>query len=350
MPHWGLVRPVVSTQLMLQLASECGLPLDTCLSATGITPAQITDSSSEIRGVQELDVLRNILRALGPAVPFALKVGLRYHLTTHGMWGFAQLSSCSVRDAIEVALRYWELSYSFNQLMLEVDGEIARLVYDGSANPDDLQAALVERDLAALLTFEEDAFGKRLPALSLQLRGPRPVYAAEFRQLFGVEPEFGSTRNCLTFEAGFLDIRNPLADTFGLRISEEQCCQLLQQRALRSGVSGNVRLEILRKSGEFPSMHEVAKRLGVNRRTLHNQLTREGTSYRELVDEIRATLAQELLASSRVSVDEIAARLGYADTSSFVAAFKRWKGVPPGEYKRGLASLPDRARKGEPGS
>jgi AraC-like DNA-binding protein len=55
-----------------------------------------------------------------------------------------------------------------------------------------------------------------------------------------------------------------------------------------------------------------------------------------LLEEIRETLAEELLTSSRLTVDEIAVRLDYADTSSFVAAFKRWKGVPPGEYKRSV--------------
>jgi AraC-like DNA-binding protein len=34
-----------------------------------------------------------------------------------------------------------------------------------------------------------------------------------------------------------------------------------------------------------------------------------------------------------LSVDEIAARLGYSDTSSFTTAFKRWKGVPPRDYR-----------------
>jgi AraC-like DNA-binding protein len=326
---------------MVQVAKELGLPLDRCLVGTGITPEQIGNPSSEIRGVQELDVLRNILRALDPEIPFALRLGLRYHLTTHGMWGFAQLSSFTVREAIEVSLRYWDLSLSFNQLALEVDGKLARLVYDGAVNPDDLQAALIERDLAALVTFERDIFGRKLPAIELQLRGGRPPYAREFQEQFGVEPRFGAERNCLTFDAGLLDLRNPLADPFGLQISEEQCHQLLERRAMHSGVSGSVRLEVLRKPGEFPSMQAVATRLGFSRRTLHNQLAREGTSYRKLVDELRRTMAEELLASPGLSVDEIAARLGYSDTSAFAGAFKRWRGMPPGEYKRSLG-LPER--------
>lgn len=341
MPHWEAPRPIVSVQLMVRLANEYGLAAERCLAGTRITPEQLEDPLSEIRGNQELGVLRNVLHALGPDVPFALKAGLRYHLTTHGAWGFVQLSCCSAREAIALSFRYWDLCYSFNQVKLEVEGDVAHLVYDGSANPDDLQAALIERDLGALLTFESDILGRRLPALALTLRGPRPAYAREFEPLFGVEPRFAAERSRLSFDASYLEIRNPLADGFGLRVSENQCHSHLEQRAARSGVAGRVRREIVRKPGEFPSMQEVAARLGVSRRTLHNQLAQEGCSYRELVEQLREALAEDLLASTRASLDEIAVRLGYSDTSSFVAAFKRWKGAPPGEYRRSL-SAPER--------
>ena len=334
MPHWAWSRPVASTQLMVRLAEEYGLTPVTCLAGTGITPQQLADPLHEIRGLQELEVLRNILRALGPSVPFALEAGLRYHPTSQGMWGFAVLSSPSCGAAIEVGLRYWDLSASFNQARLEVDGERARIVYDSSANPDDLQAALVERDLAALMQFELDIHGMILPARSISLRAERPAYVGAFEPLFGVEPRFGGELDCISFDAALLELPQPLADAFGLRVSEEQCRLLIERRGARSGVAGQVRAQILLKPGEFPSMQAVAARLGTSTRTLHNQLAREHTSYRELVDETRETLAEELLLASRLTVDEVAVRLGYAETSSFMAAFKRWKGVPPGEYKR----------------
>jgi hypothetical protein len=51
---------------MVQVANELGLSLERCLVGTGIAPEQIANPSSEIHGVQELDVLRNILRVLDP--------------------------------------------------------------------------------------------------------------------------------------------------------------------------------------------------------------------------------------------------------------------------------------------
>ena len=60
---------------------------------------------------------------------------------------------------------------------------------------------------------------------------------------------------------------------------------------------------------------------------------------------MRSTLATELMANARLTHAEIAQRLGYADVTTFIEAFRRWKGVPPSEYRRqqGLRTSATRA-------
>ena len=78
----------------------------------------------------------------------------------------------------------------------------------------------------------------------------------------------------------------------------------------------------------MPSMGQVARELAVAERTLHRQLAAEHTSFRALVDEVRETLAVELLGNN-LTVEEVARRLGYSETAAFTHAFKRWRGHPP---------------------
>jgi len=85
--------------------------------------------------------------------------------------------------------------------------------------------------------------------------------------------------------------------------------------------------------GAMLSVEVVAAGLGMAPRTLQRSLEAEGTTFRELVAEVRRVLAEEMLAQ-RMTVDEIAERLGYAEAASFVHAFKRWTGVPPGRFRR----------------
>src|SRR5690606_6477131 len=62
--------------------------------------------------------------------------------------------------------------------------------------------------------------------------------------------------------------------------------------------------------------------------------TAEGATFRSLLEEVRSTLAEELMANARLTHAEIAERLGYADVTTFIEAFRRWKGMPPSEYRR----------------
>jgi AraC-like DNA-binding protein len=66
---------------------------------------------------------------------------------------------------------------------------------------------------------------------------------------------------------------------------------------------------------------------------LRRQLAREGTSFRSLLDEVRMAFAEEFLSNRAMTIEEIAARLGYSEAASFTRAFARWRGVPPGKFR-----------------
>ena len=51
------------------------------------------------------------------------------------------------------------------------------------------------------------------------------------------------------------------------------------------------------------------------------------------MDEVRQTLAEELLLSAHMKLSEIAGRLGYTEPAAFISAFKRWKGMSPTAYR-----------------
>jgi AraC-like DNA-binding protein len=84
---------------------------------------------------------------------------------------------------------------------------------------------------------------------------------------------------------------------------------------------------------------EVARRLGVSSRTLSRKLAEEGTSFAEILDQLRAALARRYLHDETLPVSEIARLLGYREVSSLTHAFKRWTGTTPRQFRSGqLAS------------
>ena len=71
----------------------------------------------------------------------------------------------------------------------------------------------------------------------------------------------------------------------------------------------------------------------MSERTLRRRLADAGTGYQALLDEVRQALAEEMLDTGVLSVEDVAQRLGYAEASSFIHAFKRWRGMTPSQYR-----------------
>ncbi|TNC24639.1 AraC family transcriptional regulator [Amycolatopsis alkalitolerans] len=329
--HWDFPRGIASVRLLTRFAGERGLGMDEVLAGSGLTPARLQDSAAEVEARQELGVVRNLAAALPDA---GLALGREYHAATFGIFGFAFLSSPTVRDAVNLAFRYLDLSFAFSMPRAVVAGDRVQMELDDTALPDDVARFLVERDLAAIHTMLAELLPTPVPLLSLNLRYPEPSTVEEYTAIFGVRPRFAQPGNVGTFDATFLDAPLPLANPQTVALCESQCRTLVSQRRSRAGIADEVRARLTRFGALAGGMPAVARELGMSTRTLRRKLDESGTSFRTLLDEVRMALAEEMLTTGALSIEDVAIRLGYAEASSFIHAFKRWKGTTPAAYGR----------------
>lgn len=326
-------RSAASALVLVRLGEERGVPPERLLHGTGLALDRLREPGAEVTAGEELAVVR-ALQAAVPDPLLALEAGRRYHLTTYGIWGFALASSPTVRDALEVGSQFVDLSFTFCRFSVEEDDGELRLCLDDDDVPADVRPFVVVRDLAGLRTITaEVAPGLALERLTVRL--PEPPDMAPYTGVFDVQPRFGERRNTAVLSAASLDLPLPQADELTAAMTVRQCRELVERRRARSGVAGLVRDELLRSPADLPDLDAVAARLAVSARTLRRRLADEGTSFRTLVDEVREALAEELLATGSLPVEQVARRLGYAETASFTHAFTRWKGVSPRAWARG---------------
>jgi len=335
-PH--VRRGIASTRLLCSLADEYALDRAVCLRGTAIAPALLDDPNAEIDAVQEFRVIANLIDALGARgvsdVELALKAGARYHLTTMGIWGFAMASSATLGSAVNVGLRYLDLTYSVNRVWLDHGANTACLVIDERNAPPKLSQFVVLRDMAAIMTLNRELLAAPVLPCSVQLRFPATAgLGPQLQAMFGCMPAFDSPRSHLEFDLQLFAEPLPQANELMRQSCEEQCRALLARRRGRAGVAGRVRDRLLKNPGQMPDMDAIAAELRMTSRHLRRLLTAEGTSYRALADEVRQALAEELLSTARMKMDEVAERLGYAERASFTHAFKRWKGVSPSAFR-----------------
>ncbi|AXQ30382.1 AraC family transcriptional regulator [Solimonas sp. K1W22B-7] len=342
MPPEETPRSVISANLLTQLAVSRGMDVADCLRDTGIDAATLADPRSQISAEQELRLVRNIVRELRHLPDLGLDAGLRYHLAVYGIWGFALVSSPTFRSAADIATRYLDLSYAFVRFRMEPRGRDIAVVLDDSGIPEDVRRFLLDRDFAALTNAVREMRPGGIPPMRVQFRGPRPVYAERYAELCGLTPHFDAAENSVLYAAAVIDTPLPQGDSQLARLCLEQCRQMLAARQARGGVAGKVRDLLLHAPGEMPDIQRIADALHLSPRSMRRRLEEEGTSFRELLDEVRQTLAEEMLSTGRIKLSEIALRLGYAEPASFIHAFKRWKGMSPSAFReQQLGQAPD---------
>ncbi len=332
--HWDFARPVGTTRVLVEVGVEQGLTVDRCLDGSGVAPERLDEPDATVAAAQELRIIRNLMRLLGPAFPLGIEVGRRYHATTYGIWGFALMSSATFGDAVSVGLRYLQLTSTFCDIRPTVRGEDATLVIDDRDLPGDVRDVLVEITVAALITLQFDLDSANLPVKRLALKMKPPAYAGRFRTLFDASPEFGAAHNALTVDAHCLALKLPQRNALTRRQCEDECRRVLERRRRSEGWAGRVRRHLAGDPARGPTMDVLAAELGVSVRTLRRRLADEGTDYETVVDEIREALAEALLATTTLTVAEVSERLGYSEPSAFARAFRRWKAMSPNEYRR----------------
>ena len=97
--------------------------------------------------------------------------------------------------------------------------------------------------------------------------------------------------------------------------------------------SVKVFLSLMVASGETPTMKRVIAAAGTSARTFQRQLGNEGASFSGLLDEIKRIETLKRLEEQSLTIAAIATDLGYSDQATFTRAFRRWTGVPPGQFR-----------------
>ncbi|CQD24086.1 transcriptional regulator [Mycobacterium lentiflavum] len=348
-PMWDVARSSTPCRYILETARQHGLDPETCLSGTGLAPQDLAEPATEIHASQELAMIRNVIGQLGDQPGLGMETGSRYNFADIGILGYALISSPTVGDAIDVACRYGALTMPYMSLAApEVDSTEAVVAFDDAQVPPDVRRFLLERDFAMFLQILPPLMRGihapttlRLEVADLQL----PARLVEIENLT-VTVE-NTTRNALIIPAELVAQPMPAPDPQTAAICIRQCEELLNRRRARRGISASIRMRMIQDSTQIPSMTTIAKELCITERTLHRRLAAEGTSYRALLDEVRATLAAELL-NSGLTVEETARRLGYSETAAFTRAHTRWNGRPPSRRKRQRNSAERRPADREP--
>ena len=318
--------------LLIETVKRWQVTAEQVLAASALTVADLRDPLARL---DEADFNRALKRALlltgEPALGFYL--GMQMKLSSHGFIGLAAMTAKNVQEALDIAQRFTRLRMSAINLRLEVVGEQASLYIDQTSPDYFLGEVAVFALLVGLAQMGMAATGKQLEGRA-DTRFARPDYFGHFAHLLSGPVHFNQPCNRLVFAATYLQLPLVMSDPVAAQLAREQCERELAALGERSSVVQQVRSLIYSEAAGFHSVEQVAEQLHMSERTLKRQLAQQGTTYSDILEELRRQKATQLLGQRELSIDHIAERLNYSDVANFTRAFKRWTGQTPGQFRK----------------
>ncbi|WP_151869724.1 AraC family transcriptional regulator [Acinetobacter sp. TUM15509] len=257
-------------------------------------------------------------------------------VSCYGHVGIAATAVDNLEEAIKILEQFIGLHCSVFQPKLSIEGEMAYLYFQQPSPKFKLHLYGLMFLILGFSQILENLAQQKLE-IHFQLQQEKPDFYKNIKKFNDLNIYFDCDKDCLSFKKKWLSLPLKTADTLLARLSKQQCEQdaykLAQKRNQKGRVDSQVRALLYNEHDGFRSLKQVAEKLHLSERTLQRQLSSKQTSFQILVAEVRRKQAEQLLKQSKLSIEQIAERLGYADISHFSRAFKKWTNVTPKFYR-----------------
>jgi AraC-like DNA-binding protein len=336
----SLAIPGTISTLQLQplvlVLGKLGLDAERIFGPLGLSLDRIADSSARVAAGVELDVWDAIEAATGnPAI--GVRIADEVEAGALGAYEYLLRNSVTLRAAIEAANRYERVVDDLTRVALIEAGSVARLRlwrvgdYPHPAQGIECTFSVIVRLVRVAVPVSE-AHGGSVHEVCFPHRLSGSL--EERTRRFGCPVKFDQPYAEIVFPSALLDMKNMLADPRLGQVLEEQVGHMLATLPTEDPLihRARVMLAALLAAGNA-SLETLADELHMSARTLRRRLEQQGTSYKALLDELRKQLACHYIAQTDQSLEQIAARLGFTEASTFYRAFKRWHGTTPAVYR-----------------
>jgi AraC-like DNA-binding protein len=319
----ALLRTLEARELdALALAKDAGIPLDALDDPEDRVPLDATTR-----------LWRAAVDVTGDAA-LGLDVSRYVRATTfHGL-GQAFLASPSLAVALERTARHSMLIYdpTVSTAGFTDEGFAFTLSWREGARVPAPEA--VDAVLGAIVRSARFMLDRDVNPRLLRFERPEPSVAARlrFESFFRCPMTFGHSRTVLIYDDTVARRRVPTAHPEVAQLSESAVAAYLA-RISTGSIVDRVRRVLARTlpQGE-PGVPTVARSLDMSARTLQRQLEEQGTTFRDVLNDLRSEMAQAYLLDGRHTIAEVTYLLGFSETAAFSRAFKRWTGVAPSRF------------------
>lgn len=310
-----------------------GGDLDRVFGRSGIDPEQLLHPTLSLPLPNYCKVLEEAAQQTG-CDNFGLRYGQQFQPQALGLLGYIGLCSATLEDALINFSQAFPFHQHSTLIELVDQGECYRFDYQVRHGAIHERRQDAELTMGMAMNLVRHVLGANWAPRQVTFEHARPQDWHEHRDAFQADVGFGQGCNSLLIpKCELIDQAMPGSDPILLMLIKDAIRQLgdngnetsLLERA-RQTILATLHL------GE-PALDEIAHHLGLSEWTLQRKLREHGLSFTQLVDQIRQDSAVAHLKQQNLSVTQLAAMLGYSETSAFSRAFKRWFGLSPKQWR-----------------
>lgn len=317
--------------ITLKIIESYGIDPLPLMQELAIDPKIVADPNGRFRYTQ-IDQLWLRAAEIADDPAFGLRSADYWHPSQLGALGYGWLTSPTLRAAMMKLARYMRILTEGAVLDLEeTNDDLSAVLSYKSISMQ--QPTRTDSFMAMLLAMTRANAGKAFHPKSVSLTHDAPADTGPFYKLLQCPVHFAASDNRFTISREDAERRLPSANPELDRLHDRLMIDYVA-RLDKNAITERVKAEIIQQlpHGRI-SDSNIAKGLFMNVRTLQRRLRDEGTTFQNLLTEVRRELAHQYLRDSRLSLNEISYLLGFSEMSSFSRAFKRWTGETPGSYR-----------------
>lgn len=315
-----------------QYLRDTGVDLSETITSLGLSDDDLTDPDLRVSHAKAAAMLDAAVRvtgesALGVLAAECIQPG------DFDVLEYAAQSCQTIGESMEVTARYFGLLHDGVDIRVEQRGDQIALIYELREGLE-LVPATTEFTLASMVLTGMRHTGRPRGPLEVRFRHAGDPSSEAYGRVFRAPVVFEAEENAIIMVQEVQDLSHVSPDSALKAILERHADHLLAQLPKRERFSQQV-AELIAKElpGGNPGVDHIAKRLHMSARTLHRRLKEEGTTHRQMVDDVRRSLAMRYLAEEDLAIGEISFLLGFSHVNAFHKAFKRWTDQTPAQYR-----------------
>ncbi len=311
-----------------------GVSLTTLLKGTNIEAHELSDREYKIGKEQIIRFYRNVL--LLKISDISLFVGEAIKPSHYGLYGCTLLSCKGLQQTLEFSVRYHSLVTKTVDMSFHNDGQSDYSCFrfeDLLHAPDIIEFNIELQCVIVLSLVRECVDNKNFSFDELRFSFNRPRNYKLYEKHFQCPISYGNDHNEFVLQNKRLITPTPRSNPFALPLLLNQCDMVLNSIANKNELLITVNQWIAANMHKEVCAEDLSSHLYMTPRTLRRKLSEQGTSFREIVKELRCEAAKKLIVETSLTIEDIASSIGFNDVSNFRAAFKKWTGQTPASLR-----------------